>query len=41
MCPLSRLTDDRPFLYPKFTYAQRKIENELKAMEEGQVGGAK
>ena len=25
----------RPFLYPKFTYAQRKIENELKAMEEG------
>ncbi|GAM85212.1 hypothetical protein ANO11243_032160 [Dothideomycetidae sp. 11243] len=29
--------DLRPFLYPKFAYAQRKIENELRMMEEGQV----
>ncbi|PSK55366.1 Glutamine-dependent NAD(+) synthetase [Elsinoe australis] len=29
--------DLRPFLYPKFTFAQRKIENELKLMEEGQA----
>ena len=29
----------RPFLYPRFTYAHRKIENELKAMEEGSGPG--
>ncbi|KAF4555258.1 Glutamine-dependent NAD(+) synthetase [Elsinoe fawcettii] len=29
--------DLRPFLYPKFTFAQRKIENELRLMEEGQA----
>lgn len=36
---ISLLTHEtRPFLYPAFTYAHRKIENELKVMEEGQAG---
>ncbi|KAL1304873.1 hypothetical protein AAFC00_003796 [Neodothiora populina] len=30
--------DLRPFLYPGFSYAHRKIENELKIMEEGEAG---
>ncbi|KAK5123869.1 hypothetical protein LTR85_002065 [Meristemomyces frigidus] len=30
--------DLRPFLYPKFTFEHRKIENMLKKMEEGQAG---
>jgi NAD+ synthase (glutamine-hydrolysing) len=32
--------DLRPFLYPRFTFAHRKIENELKMMEAGEAGGA-
>lgn len=28
----------RPFLYPRFSYAQRKVENELKLMEDGEAG---
>lgn len=32
------LTFARPFLYPRFTYAHRKIENELKLMEAGEAG---
>ncbi|CAD0020116.1 unnamed protein product [Aureobasidium pullulans] len=32
--------DLRPFLYPSFTFAHRKIENELKMMEEGEAGNA-
>ncbi|KAH0004329.1 glutamine-dependent NAD(+) synthetase, partial [Aureobasidium melanogenum] len=32
--------DLRPFLYPRFTFAHRKIENELKMMEAGEASGA-
>lgn len=31
--------DLRPFLYPRFTFEHRQIENMLKKMEEGEVGG--
>lgn len=30
--------DLRPFLYPRFTFEHRKIENMLKRMEEGEAG---
>lgn len=33
--------DLRPFLYPRFVFEHRKIENMLKKMEEGEAGGDK